>query len=530
MYLPLSLLVACSTSVDLDPDTDTGKGGTPEATPCEASLDHAVSTSSGCVTGKELGDGEAFLGIPFAAPPVGELRFAPPEPVEPWSEPRDATEYGPICIQQDGVAADLAGVEQSEDCLTLNIWRPADAEALPVIVFIHGGSHVAGSGRFAYPDQPRLAEDAILVTLQYRLGALGFLAQAALTTEATEGASGNQALKDNLLALDWVNENAAAFGGDPDQVTLWGFSAGATSTCALLESPLAAGLLDRVVIESGLCGMMEQAVHSENEFERDGEQTGEAFALAAGCAGDDATQLACLRDLSAEELLAAQVASPDLSFGILRDGYVLPDHGMALLESGDFNRVPILAGNVSDERRPEAEALGLDSEEALAGALRSEGTMWGIEDLDGLVALYDVATYGSESAAMSAFLSDAQYVCPTRVLLASTSDWVDGRGWWFSRLSPTSASGVVSHGADMSYWFHNGAFTDETDEALGTTMSAALIAFAQGEPTVDGIGDWPLNGGMAGEDSWVAFGDEVALESEVHRDACEWLLLNGLSL
>lgn len=499
-------LLACSG------EEDSGKVSPAE---CPGGAAHAVMTEQGCVLGAETPAGEAFLGIPYAAPPTGARRFAAPEPASAWAEPRDATEYGPVCPQAESPSDTLADAVRDEDCLNLNVWRPADASDLPVIVHIHGGGHETGSGRIAYDDHPVLAEDAVLVTMNYRLGPLGFLSHPALSAEGTPG---NQGLRDNILALRWVQDNIAAFGGDPDEVTLWGFSAGGSSTCAIWESPEAEGLMARVFVESGVCGLLEPDVsHTEPK--------GQTFAEALGCEGDDEDQLACLRELDADDLIAERV----VDFGIIQDGEILPDHGLTLIESGSFNQVPVVVGHVSEERYPDGAALGLADEAALAEALREEGEAAGIDDLDGLVDLYSVANYGSIDAAIGAYLSDSTYICPSRVLLARAHEWVDSYAYWFSHLPAEWDEPYVSHGADATWWSGDGFFVGAEEEALGASMAAALSSFAHGAPEVEGIGAWPENGGMT-VDEWVQFDVAISSTTEVRREPCEWLLTHGLVL
>ena len=206
---------------------------------------------AGAVQGVQVGEVTAFKGIPYAAPPTGENRWRAPRPVEPWDGLRDAFDFGPACIQPTPRVRHLYSNDlgaTSEDCLTLNIWSPAGARAAPVFVWIHGGALTGGSSREPMYDGRRLAErGVIVVSINYRLGALGYLAHPALSAESDRGVSGNYGLQDQIAALRWVRDNIVAFGGDADNVTIAGESAGALSVMYLMASPEARGLFHKAV-------------------------------------------------------------------------------------------------------------------------------------------------------------------------------------------------------------------------------------------------------------------------------------------
>jgi len=218
-------------------------------------LDRTVITKSGPVRGAGT-DVVSFKGIPYAAAPVGQLRWHPPENPSPWSTVRDATQFGPQCPQPQRVIPGLAGARPlptNEDCLTLNIWTPARtaADRLPVMVWIHGGGFYVGSGSTpAYDGEALARRGVVLVTLNYRLGALGFLAHPGLSHESARSVSGNYGLLDQIAALRWVQDNIAQFGGNPANVTAFGQSGGAYSICILMASPLAKGLFRRAIMQS----------------------------------------------------------------------------------------------------------------------------------------------------------------------------------------------------------------------------------------------------------------------------------------
>jgi para-nitrobenzyl esterase len=287
-----------------------------------------------------------FRGIPFAAPPVGELRWRAPKPVPPWTGVRKAVEFGARCMQAtplDGVAFRDAG--ESEDCLFLNVWTPAkDAtEKLPVFVWIHGGALAAGSASEARYDGEALARKGlVVVSLNYRLGALGFFAHPDLTRESGVGASGNYGWLDQVAALQWVQKNIAAFGGDPGKVTIAGESAGSLSVCVLMAAPPAQGLFARAIGESGAV-FFDGAPGAALISLADAESAGAKFVKAAGKSS--------LAELRAAPAAAVLQAAKDKSFvaGGIVDGYVLPISSDRLYAQGKQAHVPLLAGWNADE-------------------------------------------------------------------------------------------------------------------------------------------------------------------------------------
>ena len=301
-----------------------------------------VGTSSGPVVGTVEGGIEVFRGIPYAAPPIGARRWLPPAPVEPWIEVRDATQFGPACPQDPDPHEMAEGTPTSEDCLTLNVWTPSTSGQAPVMVFIHGGGFTAGSTRDPWYDGAAFAgRGVVLVTLQYRIGPFGWLDLSGLGSEYAT--SGNSGLQDQIAALHWVRENAAAFGGDPSNVTVFGESAGSISLSALLGAPSADGLYDRVVLESGTAGTVATPEWSQRVFERFVEFSGVEVPRE-------------LLDLSTEQVLdtARRIYDTELSdtaFHPLVDGAILPDLPMHRIASPDGPSVPVIIGTNLDEGR-----------------------------------------------------------------------------------------------------------------------------------------------------------------------------------
>lgn len=292
----------------------------------------------------------ACLGVPYAAPPVGERRFRPPAPAASWPGRREATRFGDPCLQSAN--AYVARQQGSEDCLYLNIYVPPAAQtggALPVMVWLHGGGFISGSGNAFNGAYLAKTAHAIVVTVNYRLGPFGWLALASLTAENRAGVAGNYGLLDSLAALQWVQRNAANFGGDPHRVTLFGQSAGGEQTLALVASPYAAGLFQRAISMSAPASLSLPTL-SKVEPKR------AAFLKAVGCI-DPARQPACLRHVDAQKLLDAAheswnlIADGGLAWTPTVDGAVLPDQWLKLFQSGRFNHVPLMLGHTRDEGR-----------------------------------------------------------------------------------------------------------------------------------------------------------------------------------
>ncbi|HKF46603.1 MAG TPA: carboxylesterase family protein [Terracidiphilus sp.] len=306
---------------------------------CVSAQTPVVHTASGSLAGVKSPQSSvvSFKGIPFAAPPVGDLRWAPPAPAAPWTGTRQADTFGASCMQHERdeflpwTHAYLAHNEVSEDCLFLNIWTPrvSPSANLPVVVYIHGGGFTEGSGGVEIYDGEHLAQTGlVLVTINYRLGIFGFFAHPDLTAESAHHTSGNYALLDQIAALAWVKSNIRAFGGDPTRVTIWGQSAGAFSVNDLLASPLAAGLFQRAMADSGigLASLPMQTLQAA-------EQSGTQFAAAR-----HASSLKDLRAIPAADLLNA--TGP--RFGPIVDGYVLPASPSDPSAAG--NDVPVITG------------------------------------------------------------------------------------------------------------------------------------------------------------------------------------------
>lgn len=302
------------------------------------SNDPTVSIRTGRLRGSAIpGGGAVFKNIPFAQAPVGDRRWREPAPASAWDGVRDATSFGPMCHQNDNPQ-----LPHSEDCLQLNVWTPtlSPSSSLPVMVWVHGGGNVAGSGVEALFNGETLARrGVVLVTINYRLGVFGFFAHPELTRESPHRAAGNYGLADQILALRWVHDNIGTFGGSPDKVTIFGESAGANDVSALIASPLTTGLFARVIAQSGPVGAQLALPASETR--------GVDLAARLGVTGPHA--IAALRALPATGLIEK---APQGGIGLNVDGWVLPVQASTIYREGRQQRVALLIGNNSQEMQP----------------------------------------------------------------------------------------------------------------------------------------------------------------------------------
>jgi para-nitrobenzyl esterase len=539
--LALYALACSGDTKDTDSESESETGDTAASVDlgCPEGTRLGISSSTGCITGDEEGNIEQWIGVPYAQPPVGDLRFARTVPVEPWTEPLDAEDFGEVCLQWffNGVTNELVG---DEDCLSLNIFRPEDTEVdagLPILFFTHGGSYTSGAGSLeSYALEPELAERAIVVTHNYRLGPFGFMPHEDLTEEDGDsyggsGSSGNQGLFDSLTALQWVVENAVAMGGDPSRLMVFGESAGGTTTCALLASPLAEGLFSAALIQSVGCGFMEWPLRelSGTDFTFSAEDYGDYIASELDCDGSGA--LPCLRDLEPEDIMTTLAA---YSFSVNVDQVFLPRPAREAFSEGDFNQVPVLAGFNENEGVLFTYAMGIDTEEALLSLIEAYATDYGFSDSEVLAQTYTSDAFGTPQQAFDAFYGDLIFSCPTRSFLQAVSAHVDTRAYFFSE-----APDWLQHYAEYENWgaFHtaelpfifgtNPEYYSEPEQALSQIMQAAWVSSVD-SPTVEGIGDWPLfveGGGVSSDGgTFVEFNGELtATTSGVFQNRCDLL-------
>lgn len=325
--------VAVAVPVALSMQTATADHGT------NTSKHGLVKTSTGWIRGLSATNYDEYLGVPYAAPPVGDLRLMPPQPAAGWSGVRDATKFGDRCVQGSGWDPGYENPTLTEDCLYLNVYVPNHLRpGGPVLVWIHGGGFTGGAGQDTDPRKYIDQTGSIYVTINYRLGALGFLDLPKLRSADASGA-GNYGLLDQQAALRWIHDNINAFGGNPNNVTIAGQSAGGSSVCDQLSSPTAKGLFQRAIIMSGGCSMTSQSA---------ADAAGQAFVNTLGCT-DPSTVVACIRGKSTAQILQAQQASPGIRPAV--GGSAFPQDPAVAVAAGKINRVPVMNGQVHDERR-----------------------------------------------------------------------------------------------------------------------------------------------------------------------------------
>jgi para-nitrobenzyl esterase len=490
-----------------------------------------VGTDQGPVRGVSEDTVWAYRGIPYAAPPIGNLRFAAPTEYGCFDAVFEAASFGDKCPQMEvDDAGNVTGVSGDEDCLTLNVWSPEGADGAPVLFFIHGGGNVQGSsleqsvdGMYVYDGAVLAAQEgAVVVTINYRLGHLGWLVHDDLAAEGG-GVSGNYGLRDQVFALEWVKRNIAAFGGNADRLLIFGESAGAVNVCNLVVTPLAAGLFSAAIMESGSC----HAITAENLA-----TLTDDILVETGCAAQ-AEPIACLRAVDATELLMAEPAIADLlgvgqvSPGPSVDGSVLPQHPRAILASGAHNHVPLIVGVNSEET---GRAVGaVPTEQAFDTSLL--GFAGGNQALANLAkAQYPVAEYqGSYRKALVALTSDAKFVCTARASVRAADAGQDEPvyRYYFTHAldnSPQLAALGAWHGLELPFVFGHvnvGGYTPSQAElALSLAIGGYWARFADGDPNGMGAVSWPLMNGDT--DAYLGLDDPIAPGRGIRGPQCDF--------
>jgi para-nitrobenzyl esterase len=519
----------------------TGSRAAAVATFAAVFLTGASGTVSLQIDGGQIADAvpdasgiRVFKGIPYADPPVGQLRWKAPQPVQPWSGIRSIAEWGPRCVQSNRLSDfDPLNKRMDEDCLYLNVWTPAtsssQSQSLPVMVWIHGGSNLNGAGSQPEFDGSHLAsKGVVVVTINYRLDVFGFLAHPELTKESGTNSSGNYGLLDQIAALKWVQRNIRTFGGDPDQVTLFGESAGAFDVSLLMASPLTKGLFTRVIGESG--GALTTIAAFGPKPLQIGEQDGVKFVHAMGV-----NSIVELRAKSAQEILEAVIKNPiTYAFGVV-DGYVVPEHPASIYAQGKQNDVPLLVGWNADEGSLFAARVKLPADAPpYTERIRAQFK----DQADTALKLYPPgSTPQQEAESLTALLGDEiiAYGAWAWAERAATSGSSPVYRYYFARrppgapelsIYPLTAPGVY-HFAEILYVFDNlhvmSGWPWETDDRrLADAMSSYWTNFAKtGNPNGSGLPQWlsykPGGGGQVME-----LGKLIGLHAERDRDRYEF--------
>jgi para-nitrobenzyl esterase len=457
-----------------------------------------VAVTGGQVRGAAQGGGAVFKGIPFAAPPTGERRWREPMAVPPWSGVRDATTFGAVCAQIPTPIVGDAGKAASEDCLFLNVWTtqwPAAGAARPVMVWIPGGGNFVGAGSQAgYDGEPLARHGVVVVTINYRLGSLGFFSHPALTRESPRRASGNQGILDQIAALRWVQENIARFGGDPTNVTIFGESAGSLDVSVLMTSPLSKGLFHRAIAESGAVVLV-----GEPSTLAEAEKRGQAAAARWKVAAD--APLETLRAVPTADILTAEPpyfngdAIPDVfpNLGITVDGYVFTRKPAQVFAAGGQHRVPMMLGSNGREQVPGA-TLAKDLPQAIA---RAYGPL-----APRALKLYVGApdpVYGTPAEQWG---TDTSFRCSTVAQAMWHAASSPTFAYEFVHVPPERAAVGAVHASELSHVFGTyaqglvgvgpPARATDADARLSDVMQRYWTNFAKtGDPNGAGLPKWP---------------------------------------
>lgn len=508
-------------------------------------LDTLVQIDTGWVSGSGAAV-RVYKGIPYAAPPVGPLRWKPPQPAQLWKGILVAKSFPANCPQPPIVPG-----PQSEDCLGLNVWTPAHRAAakLPVMVWIHGGGfQIGASSQSAYDGEALAAQGVVLVSINYRLGIFGFLAHPALGQESPQGVSGNYALLDMVTALQWVKRNIGAFGGDPNNVTIFGESAGGTAVCLLMVVPQAEGLFQKVISESAAWMFGPISHLTESWYGR------VPMTKFGGKLGAD---LAALRAKSMAEILKAvppplsnsSAAERGEAYMPVVDGWVIPDDPARLFSTGKFHRVALIAGTNADEGTLLGGPPVRNLEQYRKWGEQRVGTL-----VDKLLALYPAGADAEAHAAAAHASGDLTFLYGTRSVLRAASKQPKRVAGLSVSVNPntfqyqfTRINGIGRqiqwgsyHASEIPYvWqtlpdsvygtqaFFMGDFSvhpdtyNEQDTKLSQAMSAAWVAFARtGSPNGSGLVHWPP---FAGKESYMEFGDHIAAKESLRKKQVDFI-------
>jgi para-nitrobenzyl esterase len=454
----------------------------------------SVPTTEGRVVGHETQNSLSFKGIPYAAPPTGALRWAPTQAAAVRSSPFDAKDFGSVCVQVSTTFR-RSSIIGDEDCLKMNIWKPkSQGDHLPVMVFVHGGANINGAGNDdlfkttsnLYDGEYLSTLGVVVVTFNYRLGTLGFMAHLALSAVSGYAGSGNYGVMDQIEALKWVQQNIAAFGGDPKNVTVFGESAGAIDLLGMITSPLAKDLFSRAIIESGFLTETTLAVS---------EKLGKDVSKNLGC-DQNSDVLACMRSKNGADVITAGnpiQSGKMVSSNLTIDNYVLKSGVLAAFRAGNYNHVPVIIGSNADEMTTLAPALttlpttAVDYEKAIQ-------TYFGEQLGRAVLAKYPPYTYGIPAHTFEVLLGDAFIQCPTRqISRALASQQTPLFRYVFSHVSDNSIFAIfgAGHGLELPYVFHSAVFfASSREEILSQEITQYWKTFATtGTPT--GAVAWP---------------------------------------
>lgn len=507
--------------------------GCPAATEGDSGLNETVTITAGKITGVVLdGTVVSYKGIPYAAPPVASLRWKPPQPVKPWEGVLKATDYGPACSQKKGsLLFSRKYAKLSEDCLYLNIWTPAPSaqrEKLPVMLWIHGGAFMIGSASDDFYQGKYLAsKGVVVVTINYRLGPFGFLAHPLLSRESPQNVSGNYGLLDQIMALQWVRDNIAAFGGDSSRVTIFGESAGGRAVAHLMVSPLAKGLFHRAIMQSSSLYRpirhLRETWYGRSSMEQVGAQVFEKLGIA-----DDSDPLAALRSRDSDAILDA--AQPRLegvidsdkegsAYEPIVDGWVVPDDPSDLFDAGKQHKVPVIAGTVGDESTLFTRPMRFSR----ASKLKQLVLQVFPEHAPQVLKLFPMEEKKEAFKSINQMLDDLKCNAPMRSIVRNMEkQGVPAWQYHFTRVRSDLMGKMYGawHGSEVRFVFNSlieaGQKPEPLDLQVADFISNYWVQFAKtGDPNRSDLPRWfPYH---QGEEKYLEFGNQLKTKENLNK-------------
>ncbi|MBN2168609.1 MAG: carboxylesterase family protein [Actinobacteria bacterium] len=480
-----------------------------------------INTAHGPVRGFIEDGVHSYLGIPYGASTAGEMRWRPPKPAPGWNDTLPCVEFGPSCPQVKSKFLRIG--EMSEECLYLNVWttNPGSGSRMPVMFWLQGGGFQTGSaGVKLYNGKNIARRGVVVVSINYRVGPLGFLVHPGLSAESPEGVSGNYGLLDQILALKWVRDNIEAFGGDPSQVTLFGFSSGANSIVDLMVCPRAKGLFSRAIIESGplwiKVGLPSACVSLE-----EAEESGLKAEKALGFSGDGG-DISKMREVDHSVLL--EVAGSDgvfirdgMLFCPVADGEVIPGHPMALFDEGKQIDIPVIIGTNLNETNLFLYLIKFTKEQYEMLVRTVTGS-----HADEILEMNPVETDEEAGPVFEHLMTAGEFTAPAR-FVANCMDRKSHDSFYYQFTGYRPGDPLkASHGAEVAYVFGNlsRARCDDSDRELSRTTMGYWVNFARtGNPNGDDLPVWPAYDSV--EESCMILGKPVSLEKRLWKDICE---------
>ncbi len=501
----------------------------------KTSISDPVKISAGLVEGETLKDGiKVYKGIPFAAPPVNDLRWKAPQKTEGWKGIRKAFKYGPACQQPDMSKLTMRKYETiSEDCLYLNVWTPAGSvdEKLPVMVWFHGGAFMVGTASDDYYDGQDLARrGVIVVTVNYRLGPFGFLAHPLLSKESEHSVSGNYGLLDQIIALKWVRDNIAAFGGDPGRVTIFGESGGGRSVAHLMVAPMAKGLFHRGIMQSST---VYRAIHHlrESWYGRPAMETvGKNVSGKLGC-NKASDPLACMRKKSPEEILAVSNASlagvssskKGTPYEPIVDGWLIPDDPSDLFDAGKQHNIPLIIGSNADEGTLFIQKMSFWRIRKIRKIIEIAFP----DHYEEVLKVFPFKWPKEAKEAMNRITGDVGTTAPVRRTLRNMEK-VEANAWqyFFShrRSDYLGKKFGAYHGSEIRFVFNSldrsKGRVEDVDRRVSDIMSEYWVRFAAtGTPNGNGLPDWPPYDYK--KRFYMELGDKVQVKQNLRSASCD---------